>query len=56
MLTAKLSRWLTKGEIDGLVARAGKIVKFFDKEAAAKGEGVVLYDFPRSQQACGVGL
>ena len=56
VLKEKLSRWLTKSEIDGLVARAGKIVNFFDKEAAAKGEGAVLYDFPRSQQACGVGL
>ena len=56
MLTEKLSRWLTKSEIDGLVARAARIVNFFDKEAAAKGEGAVLYDFPRSQQACGVGL
>ncbi len=56
MLTEKLSHWLTKSEIDGLVARAARIVNFFDKEAAAKGEGGVLYDFPRSQQACGVGL
>ncbi len=56
MLREKLSRWLTKGEIDALVARAGIIVSFFDKEAAAKGEGAVLYDFPRSQQACGAGL
>jgi hypothetical protein len=44
-----------KSEIDGL-ARAARIVSFFDKEAAARGEGVVLYDFPRSQQGCGVGL
>jgi hypothetical protein len=56
ILKEKLSRWLTKSEIDGLVARAGIIVSFFDKEAAAKGESAVLYDFPRSQQACGAGL
>jgi hypothetical protein len=56
MLREKLSRWLTKSEIDGIVARAGKIVSFFDKEVVAKGEGAVLYDFPRSQQACGTGL
>ena len=43
-------------EIDGLVARAGKIVSLFDKETATKGEGAILYDFPRSQQACGTGL
>ena len=56
MLKEKLSRWLTKPEIDALAARATKIVDFFDKEVAAKGEGAVLYDFPRSQQACGAGL
>jgi hypothetical protein len=56
VLTEKLSRWLTKSEIDGLAARAVKIVEFFDKEVASKGEGAVLYDFPRSQQACGTGL
>jgi len=56
MLREKLSRWLTRAEIDALVARAARIVSFFDKEAAAKGEAAVLYDFPRSQQACGVGL
>jgi hypothetical protein len=56
VLKEKLSRWLTKSEIEALAARASKIVDFFDKAAAAKGEGAVLYDFPRSQQACGVGL
>lgn len=56
MLREKLSRWLTNPEIDGLVARAGIIVRFFDKEAAMDGESAVFYDFPRSQQACGVGL
>ena len=56
VLKEKLSRWLTKSEIDGVVARAGKMVDFFDKEVAAKGEGAVLYDFPRTQQACGTGL
>jgi len=50
-----MSRWLAKPEIDGLVARAPNIVRFFDREVAAKGEGTVLYDFPRSPQACGVG-
>ena len=55
-LNQKLSRWLKKSEIDALVARAAKIVNFFDKEVAAKGEGAVLYDFPRTSQACGTGL
>jgi hypothetical protein len=56
VLNQKLSRLLKKSEIDAMVARAAKIVDFFDKEAAAKGEGSVLYDFPRTQQACGTGL
>lgn len=56
VLKQRLSRWLTKSEIDGLVARAGKIVEFFDQQVASKGEAAVLYDFPRSQQACGAGL
>jgi hypothetical protein len=55
-LKEKLSRWLTKSEIDALAARAVKITEFFDKEVAAKGDGAVLYDFPRMQQACGTGL
>ena len=55
-LEQKLGRWLTKAEINALAARSGKIVEFFDKETAAKGEAAVLYDFPRSQQACGAGL
>jgi hypothetical protein len=52
----KLSHWLTNAEIDGLVSRAATIVQFFDKEVTAKGESSVLYDFPRSEQACGTGL
>jgi hypothetical protein len=56
VLTEKLSRWLTKAEVDGLVSRAAKIVQYFDNEVTAKGESAVLYDFPRSEQACGTGL
>jgi hypothetical protein len=56
VLNQKLSRLLKKSEIDAMVARAAKIVDFFDKEVAAKGEGAVLYDFSRTQQACGTGL
>jgi len=55
-LKEKLSRWLTKSEIDALAARAVKITQFFDKQVADKGEGAVLYDFPRTQQPCGTGL
>jgi len=51
-----LGRWLTKNELEGLVARRDLIVQFFDKEVAAKGEGAVLYDLPRSSETCGAGL
>ena len=44
--TNKLKRWLSSGEIDGLLARRDKIVAFFDKEIAAKGEDAVLFDLP----------
>ena len=49
-------RYLNKMELDGLMARRDKIVAFFDQEIAQKGEGAVLFDLPRSGQACGVGL
>jgi hypothetical protein len=51
-----LGRWLGKGEIEGLLARRDLIVRFFDKEVAAKGEAAVLYDLPRSSETCGAGL
>jgi len=56
MLKEKLSHWLKNSEIQALAVRAVKIVDFFDKETAAKGEGAVLYDIPRTSQACGTGL
>jgi hypothetical protein len=46
MLKPRLSKYLTGMEIDGLVARAQEIVKFFDQEIKAKGEGAVVYDLP----------
>ena len=51
-----LGRWLTKNEIEGLMARRDLIVQWFDKEVAAKGEGAVLYDLPRTSEPCGAGL
>jgi hypothetical protein len=51
-----LGRWLNKSEIEGLMARRDLIVQFFEKEVAAKGEGAVLYDLPRSSETCGAGL
>ena len=49
-------KYVNKMELEGLLARRDKIVAFFDKEIAAKGEAAVLYDLPRSGQPCGVGL
>jgi len=46
LLTSKLKRWLSSSEIDGMLARRDKIVAFFDKEIAAKGEDAVLFDLP----------
>jgi len=48
VLTIKLGNWLTKEEIEALRARAAKIVEFFDREIAAKGEAAVLFDLDRS--------
>ena len=41
-----LKPYVTDGEIKGLLGRRDKIVKFFDDEVKAKGEGAVLYDRP----------
>jgi hypothetical protein len=49
-------RFLVASPIDGLVARAAKIAEHFDRLVAAQSEAAVLYDLPRTSQACGVGL
>ena len=56
LLQQKLGEWLTKPEIDGVIARRDRIVEFFDREVAKKGEAAVLYDLPRTAEACGTGL
>jgi len=56
VLQEKLGRWVGKLELEGLLARRDLIVQFFEKEVAAKGEAVVLYDFPRTSETCGAGL
>lgn len=43
-LMRELRPYCTKTEIEALLARRDLIVKFFDTEAAAKGEAEVLYD------------
>jgi len=44
-LQQKLGSYITKPEIDGLLARRDLIVKFFDDQMAQKGEAAVLFDF-----------
>ena len=56
VLKEKMRRYVTAAEIDGLLARRDKIVKFFEDEVAKKGEAAVLFDLPRVGQSCGVGL
>jgi len=56
MLKEKMHRYLTGTEIDGLLARRDKIVKFFEDEITKKGEVAVMFDLPRVGQPCGVGL
>lgn len=56
VLKQTLSDVLSKTEIRALDARRAKIVEFFDNEIQHKGEAAVLYDFPRTAQACGTGL
>jgi len=56
MLQKALKPYITDMQISGLLARRDKIVEFFDAEVAKKGEGAVLFDIPRTQEACGVGL
>jgi hypothetical protein len=51
-LAAKLGRWLTEEEIDGLYARTVQIVGLFDGKIASKGEGAVLFDLDRSGSSC----
>ncbi len=55
-LQARLGRYLNGKEIDALLARRDKIVKFFTDETANQGEAAVLFDLPRVGPGCGVGL
>ena len=43
-LRQQLGKCLTGPEIDGILARRDKVVKFFDDEIAGKGEAAVLYN------------
>ncbi len=45
-LSKEMGRYLTKPEIQGVLGRRDKIIEFFDKEIAAKGEAAVICDRP----------
>jgi hypothetical protein len=45
VLQQKLEPFVTKAQIEGLLARRDIIVKFFDDQVAQKGETAVLFDF-----------
>jgi hypothetical protein len=47
VLTKQLGHYLSSMQIEGLLARRDKIVKFFDEQVAQKGEAAVLYDLER---------
>jgi hypothetical protein len=47
IVNKKLLRYLAPMEIEGLLARRDKIVKFFDEKIAQKGEAAVLFDLER---------
>jgi hypothetical protein len=47
VLTKQLGHYLNAMQIEGLLARRDKIVKFFDEQVAQKGEAAVLYDLER---------
>ena len=55
-LQGKLGAWLSKGEIDAVIARRDVIVGILEKQIATKGEAAIVYDLPRMTEACGTGL
>lgn len=55
-LQEKLGRWLSKTDIEALLARRDLIVRHFDDEVGKWGEAPILYDLPRSGEPCGTGL
>ena len=55
-LRKKLNRWLSRDQIDAVIARRDLIVGIFEKQIASKGEATVVYDVARTSEACGTGL
>jgi hypothetical protein len=55
-LRKKIDRWVSREQIDALLARRDAIVAIFEKLVAEKGEARVLYDVVRTSEPCGTGL
>lgn len=55
-MEARLRRWIDRPRIDAVLARRDLLVRLIDERIAAQGEAAVLYDFPRTSEACGTGL
>ena len=55
-LQQRLGRWLSRPEIDAVLARRDLLVRAVESEIAAKGEAAVLYDLARVAEPCGAGL
>ncbi len=56
LLEQKMKPYLKRSDIEALLSRRDKIVKFFDDEIAKKGETAVLFELDRVGEACGTGL
>ena len=56
LLEQKLIPYLTRPDIEALLSRRDKIVKFIDDQVAQKGVAAVLFDLDRVGQPCGTGL
>jgi hypothetical protein len=52
----KIQRWVSKDQVDAVLARRDLIVRIFEEKIAANGEAKVVYDVPRTTEACGAGL
>ena len=52
-LAERLGTYLTSMEIDGLLARRDRIVKFFDDKSAREGTDAVLFDYLAERRAAG---
>jgi hypothetical protein len=55
-LRQKLGRWISRDQIDAVLARRDVIVRMLEEKIAANGEAKVVYDISRTSEPCGAGL